>query len=515
MQESTGHKNQVKKVTSKSICLTWEDMELFRAASHDVNPLHCSEEYARKTPFIRRVGYGILGTIACLGHLQQRTGFVLSKIKIQFSRAVYPQIDYQVEIVDDFPQQATIKLYDGQKLLLKLIAHFQTGKSRILEENVAWKSPLREPVHLKASDLNKDDTVEGEYAVELAKMRSLIQRFNLSEKGIAEIQLVALLWSSYLVGMELPGRQALFSELSLDFEPLLESNDPQLSYTAKVTSFNPKFGMINSQVELMCQKTLLATGKTLAMVRPEPCLTSLANIKTLLPPSEALKDKVALVTGASRGLGATIAQFLALQGCTVLANFHKSRAEAEQLQASLTDASGKVVLYQGNTGNLDWCKSARKQIIKDYGKLDFLFCNACPGIVPLWLEDNAIERINDYVSQSLALVSVPMATFLHPLSETSGWNIIISSIFTIEAPTEWPHYVAAKHAVEGLTKVASSQYKNVNFMLVRPPLLLTDLSNTPMAQLKARLPEEMAAQIVKSLLNESVDSQGSKFVTLS
>lgn len=504
-------------VTQKSICLTVEDMELFRAASHDINPLHCSEEYARKTPFIQRVCYGILGTIACLGHLQQRTSFVLSKIKIQFSRAVYHQIDYQVEIIDDFPQQATIRLYDGQKLLLKLSVHFQTGESKILEGNVTWKSPLREPVHLKASDLTKDYTVEGEYAPELTKMRSLIQRFDLSDKGITEIQLVALLWSSYLVGMELPGRQALFSELSLDFEPLHESNDPQLSYTAKVTSFNPKFGLINSQVELMCQKTLLATGKTLVMVRPEPCVTSLANIKTLLPPSEALKDKVSLVTGASRGLGATIAQFLALQGCTVLVNFHKSRAEAEQLQASLTDASGKIVLYQGNAGNQDWCKSAREQIIKDYGKLDFLFCNACPGIVPLWLEDNAIGRINDYICQSLTLVSVPMATFLNLLSENCGWNIIISSIVTTEkAPSEWPHYVAAKYAVEGLAKIASSEYKKTNFMLVRPPLLLTDLRNDPMTQLTAKPPEEMAAQIVKSLLDESVNSsEDRRFINLS
>lgn len=508
-----------KKTKSKPISFTWEDMELFSAASHDVNPLHCSDEYARKTPYVQRVCYGILGAIACLGYLQQRSNCILSKIKVEFYEIIYPNLTYKLEIIDDLPKKVTIRLYDSQKLLLKLVAHFQTGKSGKLvdlDENSTWQLFRQESVHLKPSNLVTDYTVEGEYGVEQSHFRSLIRRFNLSEKGIAEIQLVTLLWSSYLVGMELPGKQALFTELSLNFEPLVEIKTPRLSYNAKITDFNPKYSLVNIQVELRCQQNLLATGKIQAMVRPGFFISNLARIKTLLPPSENLKGKVALVTGASRGLGATIAQSLALQGCTVLANFHKSRTEAEKLQASLNHVSEKIILYQGNAGSQDWCKSVYEQIIKDYGKLDFLFCNACPGIVPLWLENNAIDRINAYISQSIALVTVPMAYFLSLLSENKGWSIIISSIAVQEPPPpRWPHYIAAKCAIEGLTKVASSEYKDVNFMLVRPPLLLTDLSNTPTTQLKAKHPEEMAVQIVESLLYEVGNNKSDKFVIVS
>ncbi|MEQ9009151.1 MAG: SDR family NAD(P)-dependent oxidoreductase, partial [Ekhidna sp.] len=289
---------------------------------------------------------------------------------------------------------------------------------------------------------------------------------------------------------------------------------PELTYSATIAAFNPRYSIVSSQVELKCQQTLLATGKIQAMVRPEPIVTNLAKIKALLPPSEALKGKVALVTGASRGLGAIMAQALALQGCTVFVNFHKSRAVAEQLQASLTDAPGEIVLSQGDAGDIAWCESAKQQILQDYGRLDFLFCNAAPGIIPMSLAANTVGRINDYIYKAIAMTDIPMTTFLPLLCESSGWNIIISSIAALtysyeelnDGSEEYPHYSTAKYAIEALTRNAAFKYQQVGFMLVRPIRLLTDFINTPYNnQSLTTIPEVFVLEkVIKPLLDKSV-----------
>lgn len=67
------------------------------------------------------------------------------------------------------------------------------------------------------------------------------------------------------------------------------------------------------------------------------------------------------------------------------------------------------------------------------------------------------------------------------------------------APKEWPHYVAVKSAIEGLVRVAARQYPEANFLLVRPPRLQTDLTNSPFTRGTAMPPEVAATKIVQRL----------------
>ena len=65
-----------------TVCFTKQDLELFSAASHDRNPLHISEEYARTTPYGEPVVFGILGALAALSHLPDRQGMVLGGVSL-------------------------------------------------------------------------------------------------------------------------------------------------------------------------------------------------------------------------------------------------------------------------------------------------------------------------------------------------------------------------------------------------------------------------------------------------
>jgi len=62
----------------------------------------------------------------------------------------------------------------------------------------------------------------------------------------------------------------------------------------------------------------------------------------------------------------------------------------------------------------------RKRVSKEYGRLDFIICNACPPILPLRLEPNAKERIADYISRAISLTLTPLSEFLDLLSAATA-----------------------------------------------------------------------------------------------
>jgi hypothetical protein len=171
----------------------------------------------------------------------------------------------------------------------------------------------------------------------------------------------ALMWASFVVGMELPGKRAIFWRLALDFQP--DDGRPwgPLSYNLTIKGFDERLDLLHTTGELFSGDRLCAVAQIRAFVRPDSPQPSIAGITALMPRSEQLKGKVALVIGGSRGLGAAISQALALQGCSVLVNYHHSKVQAEQVRASLGDEAAlinwrRVTLLifsgAGNYGNI-------------------------------------------------------------------------------------------------------------------------------------------------------------------
>src|SRR5207248_6928823 len=96
----------------------------------------------------------------------------------------------------------------------------------------------------------------------------------LGRPRIPGAQIAALLWSSYLVGMELPGRQALLSRISLTFDaPSVEHGD-RLNYRATIARFDERFNKLIADVELTTDRGILAHGCVESFVRPAPFVTS-------------------------------------------------------------------------------------------------------------------------------------------------------------------------------------------------------------------------------------------------
>ncbi|HWI60804.1 MAG TPA: SDR family NAD(P)-dependent oxidoreductase, partial [Symbiobacteriaceae bacterium] len=369
---------------------TQADLDLFCAASHDRNPLHRSPEYARRTAFGQPVVYGVLGALAGLGALPGRPGERLAGLTLEFMHPLFVGVEYRVQT-----DGQSFALYEGRRLATRGTARFAPASVGVAGVTDGT-APRSEAAVRTEDELVPGLTVEGDYAPAAGPLQALAERF-----GVDAGHLAALLFASYLVGMELPGRDALFQQAAFTFEP------PALTggFRAVVTAYDRRFQLLRVRAELAG----VATVETRAFVRqPTPALSAGA-LAELLPPSDGMAGLVALVIGASRGLGAAVARALASQGCRVAAAYSRSAAEAEQLAA---ETAGAVVPVQGDGADLAWCLALRERIRQEYGRLDLLVCSAAPPLLPLSLDPDTVLRAERYVADSLALTSRPLAAFL-------------------------------------------------------------------------------------------------------
>ena len=481
------------------IRFTSDDLDLFSSASGDRNPLHCSAEYARRTAYGKPVVFGVLAGLYTLSRLNQQQTRRVQQIILGFAGAMFTDIDYTLHVTHDDADSAILELRDGSRVMLTVDVVFEQCEAAATFDPGHSLFPCCEPADRTFCDLTTDLSLTGAYRPALDDLRLLIDRLDLSDIGIDEVQLGTLLWASYIVGMELPGERALFGRLAIDFGARSLRSAGPLEYTAEVVAVDERFEMLRYRAAILTNSTHWADVEVWSFVRRDLPEVDNIQLRHVLGESETLEGKVALITGASRGLGAAITRAMVLQGCTVHANYRDCHTEAKQLQTRLEGAPGKVVLAQGDATDPRWARDASRKIDATGKGIDFLICNACPATIPMSIDLDSIERFNEYVSQSVSMVSTALAAFLDMLAGNSGLVVIISSSYVDDVPLHLPHYVCAKNAIEGLAKAAAIEYPNVAFLIVRPPRLLTDLTNVPMGHADAIAPERVAADLVRRL----------------
>jgi NAD(P)-dependent dehydrogenase (short-subunit alcohol dehydrogenase family) len=457
------------------------DLVLFAAASHDYNPLHLSAMYARRTPFGQQVVYGILGALACLGALPARAGQRIASLSLDLDRPVFLDVDYQVVVND-----ATVRLMDGSIPLITAHYEFCDGSPLCPRLSKPMRQPRSEADSYDPSLLVPGFTRQGEYCSDPEAMAGLSERFNLNTGSIGTLVVEALLWSSYLVGMEVPGERALYFKLLLKFADSVPESGI-LHWHTMLLSKNA-MNLLRSSVQLAINEAVSCEGKISVLLRPDRLTPTTDHLSR----SEELAGRIALVVGASRGLGSAIVSALAMQGATVLVNYLDSDDDARALAATLAREPGRAILEKGNASDPEWCRDCRAR----YGKLDFLILNACPTVRPLIVEPETLPRIHSYIDQAFALISTPIAAFA---DQVDIWTVLISSIYVETLPRQFPHYIAVKAAGESFLRVVAQQYHKPGYLIVRPPKLRTDMTNTPFNASDGISPESIAALLVSHL----------------
>jgi 3-oxoacyl-[acyl-carrier protein] reductase len=168
-----------------------------------------------------------------------------------------------------------------------------------------------------------------------------------------------------------------------------------------------------------------------------------------------LKGKVAIVTGASKGIGAAIAKALAGEGASVVVNYASSKAGADAVVAEITQAGGKAVAVGGSVADAATAQALVDAAIKHYGKLDILVNNA--GIYEFApIEEISADHYHKQFNVNvLGLLQTTQAAVKH-LGE--GASIInVGSLVTRIVPPNTVVYTATKGAVDAITGVLSKE----------------------------------------------------------
>ncbi|MEU8891626.1 SDR family NAD(P)-dependent oxidoreductase [Streptomyces sp. NPDC048442] len=471
--------------------LSEDDVALFARAGGDRNALHCSPGHARRTPFGRTVAHGVLAALATLDELAP-DGAGVTAVEADFGNPVFPGVSYRPEAVEGAPGRSGYRLRDGDRTCLTL---------RITPGTPPDLDPLPVPLARSAlphtiEDLPAGTEVSGTYGPE--ELDALSRRFPAAARLLGRTPLACLLWSSYLAGMRLPGENCLLGRVALRFPATAVRGRARLSYTARVVHSDPRFGLVSIVGEVTADGAVVAEAEIEAMVRtPAPPATA-AGLAAHLSPSTLLRGTAAVVVGGSRGLGAALSLALVSQGCEVHAG-HRGTLP-EHLVAEAEGLPGRLHSAPGDAADPRWSEDLRSRVERRHGRLDFLVCSASPPLRTLGLAATDLERMDTFLTGALRLVSAPMAGLL-PLLEPGGGSCLVISSAALDAPPrDWPHYVAAKSAVEGLVGWAARHRPGVGFLLARPGMLRTEQTNSPGAREAAGPVEPVAAHLVRQLL---------------
>lgn len=216
-----------------------------------------------------------------------------------------------------------------------------------------------------------------------------------------------------------------------------------------------------------------------------------------------LKDKVALVTGAGRGIGREIAITLAGYGAKVIVNYNGSEAAANEVVATIRENGGEAVAVKANVAVENECKEMIENALATYGRVDILVNNA--GVT----RDNLLMKISeeDFDMVMDTNVKGSFFTIKHMykafLKQRSGRIINMSSVTGLSGNAGQGNYAASKAAVVGLTKSMAKELasRGVTVNAVAPGFIATDMT----AQMTDAAKEAVLDQIPLKRVGEVSD----------
>ncbi len=208
---------------------------------------------------------------------------------------------------------------------------------------------------------------------------------------------------------------------------------------------------------------------------------------------QTMEGKVAVVTGASRGIGKAIAVKLASKGATVVINYNGSREKAEEVKDEIESAGGKAVIMQCNVADFDVCKEFIETVIKEQGRIDILVNNAGitkDGLLMKMSEEDFDKVLDTNLKGAFHTIRFALRQMIR---QRSGRIINMASVVGVSGNAGQANYAASKAGVIGLTKTAAREVasRGITVNAIAPGFIETDMTEV----LSEKVKEASAAQI--------------------
>ena len=193
-----------------------------------------------------------------------------------------------------------------------------------------------------------------------------------------------------------------------------------------------------------------------------------------------LKDKVALITGGARGIGRSICESFAENGCNIAFTYNNSKEAAEELVKELKKYDVKVKSYKSDASDHDKSVELIDNVISDFERIDVLVNNA--GIT----KDNLLMRMSpsdfkDVVNVNLGSVfNLTKSSIRIFLKQKEGSIINISSIVGLKGNAGQSNYAASKAGIIGFSKSIALELgsRNIRCNVVAPGFIETDMTDS-------------------------------------
>jgi 3-oxoacyl-[acyl-carrier protein] reductase len=288
---------------------------------------------------------------------------------------------------------------------------------------------------------------------------------------------------STMIGMLIPGPGALWTSQTLNFlHPTYIDDDIIISATVKAKSNAAK--MLTLEIEIVNQHNIKLISGESTVRMPEILGKKKDKIETLKNHNQSVDQKVILVTGGSRGIGAATANLLALKGHSVVINYFQSDAEANALVSKISAINGRAIAIKGNISNEEDVAYLFQKTEEIFGPIQAVIHCAAPTPVPQpfdLVEWSTFENFfNVQIKGAYNCLKYALPKMI--LAE-DGVFIFLSSIFAegVPPPQQSP-YVTAKAALAAMARSLAVEYgpKGIRINIVSPGLTQTEmLANIP------------------------------------
>lgn len=206
-----------------------------------------------------------------------------------------------------------------------------------------------------------------------------------------------------------------------------------------------------------------------------------------------LENRIALVTGAGRGIGRAIALKLASEGAMVIVNYNGSESRARKVVTQIQEQGGKAAAIQCNVADFSSCGQMMETIIKDYGRLDILVNNA--GIT----KDNLLMKMSEEEFDQVIDINLKGAfncmkhVSRQMVKQRQGRIINISSVSGVSGNAGQVNYSASKAGIIGMTKTAAREMaaRGITVNAIAPGFIQTEMTDILSDKIKESILEKI------------------------
>ncbi len=482
------------------LVITSQMLDAFSRLTGDVNALHMDHAAAAAFPYRQRVAHGMLPvSVLLLAEPLTRPTAVISHISGRFNSPVFLDDTVTVTLAllatnpaantQTFSFSVQTSSVNNNATYGELTLEFNASRPPVgrEQETISLATTCLTENTLAFSAITKGQSEQFPFTLTLTAITAWTSLLRLHTRCAEPTpdtrefspELGAALLSSTLAGMRLPGRLATFLDFSFHFPvPLTIAAAYTLQGTVDFISASHQIIVENI---VICDKntTSLSMNGKITVKMNEPSLPGPTMNDLTTDPG--LKGKTVLITGASRGIGATTAKLFACYGANVIVNYLRNQAEADAVVRDITAHGGRAMAIKADVSRREDVKALVDQARVASGGIDILVNNAVGDFIPVPFQALTWERLQQDIDIIVkGAFNCCQETIPAMIQKKAGRIINVITLAVETPPPNQAKYVIAKSALIGLTRSLAVELAPHHILvnMVLPGMVETDLTKT-------------------------------------